>query len=143
MELSPPLRWLGALAVAAIALVITIPLLLDTVTDVVSLSGDTTSAVESEIDALPSAVPSEGSLDTLAEPSEAVAEAADDQASAAPSEDGEFPRTYTVVAGDTGTRISEQFYGVPDGWGAIAAANGIDPSDPLRVGVELEIPPPP
>ena len=55
---------------------------------------------------------------------------------------GDFPTPYTVVAGDTGTKISEQFYDSPDGWAQIAQANDIDPSAPLRVGLELTIPAP-
>ena len=54
----------------------------------------------------------------------------------------EFPVTYEVDAGDTGTKISEQFYDTSDGWTQIAEANDIDPSAPLRVGVELTIPAP-
>jgi nucleoid-associated protein YgaU len=56
--------------------------------------------------------------------------------------DDEFPVTYEVEAGDTGTKISEQFYDAPDGWPTIAEANDIDPSAPLRVGLELTIPAP-
>lgn len=128
MELSPPLRWLAVIAVTFVVLLITVPLLIDTVASTVSFSSDSAEESVSELDTLASAGPS---LDP--DPTEAVAA----------DEDGEeFPTSYTVQAGDTGTAISEQFYGEPDGWSAIAEANGIDPSAPLRVGVELEIPAP-
>lgn len=133
MELSPPLRWLGAIAVMFVVLLITIPLLLDTVSDVVSFSSGETEEALSEFDALPSPEPSA----PVSEPSVATAS---ETATDADAGDGELPTTYTVQPGDTGNQISEQFYGEPDGWTAIAEANGIDPSAPLRVGVELEIP---
>lgn len=126
MELSAPLRWLGALAVMVVVVVIVVPLLLDTIGDTVVL-GDEATAGSSE----------------AAEPSEVASDGAggggDGGGNAA---DTEFPAEYTVEAGDTGAAISEQFYGSPDGWDTIAEANDIDPSAPLRVGVELTIPPP-
>jgi nucleoid-associated protein YgaU len=117
--MSPPLRWLAAIAVMAIVVLIAGALLIDTVTDTIQLSSGTSE-----------------------EPTQAVSEAA-----AAPSEpenegDDSFPQSYTVQDGDTGTKISERFYETDDGWSRIAEANDIDPSAPLRVGEELEIPAP-
>lgn len=136
VELSPPLRWLGAIAVMFVVLLITIPLLLDTVAGAVSLS-----------DADADEAPPEATDVTSEDPSEPAAAPADDatattdDAQTATSDD-EFPTTYTVGAGDTGNDIAEQFYGSPDGWSTIADANDIDPGTPLRVGVELDIPAP-
>jgi nucleoid-associated protein YgaU len=119
--MSPPLRWLAAVAVLAIVVVIAGALLIDTVSDTVQLS---TGASE--------------------EPTEAAG--AGSEQAAAPSEpeaNGDsFPQNYTVQEGDTGTKISERFYNSDDGWSQIAEANDIDPSAPLRVGEELEIPAP-
>jgi nucleoid-associated protein YgaU len=122
-----------------VVLLITVPLLIGTVSSAVSFSSNPADESVSEFDALVSPEPSappDGS-----EPDDAQVAASG--GSSEPTDDGEFPTTYTVQAGDTGNNISEQFYGSPDGWSTIAEANGIDPSAPLRVGVELDIPPPP
>jgi nucleoid-associated protein YgaU len=103
-------------------------MLINTVGRTVQLSSGASEDPEAELD------------DASPVPSEAASEAQDDNGEEA---DGEFPQTYTVEDGDTGAEISERFYGNPDGWQTIAEANDIDPSAPLRVGVELEIPPPP
>ena len=52
------------------------------------------------------------------------------------------PSTYTVVAGDTLTRISEKVYGGPDRWMDIYQANRDTLTGPnaLRVGQVLRIP---
>ena len=127
MELSPPLRWLGALAVMLVVVLIAVPMLLQTIGDTVVFGEDATAA------------PSE----TAAAPSEvASGDAAADEGGGGGDGGDEFPVTYEVVAGDTGTKISEQFYDTSDGWPAIAEANDIDPSAPLRVGLELTIPAP-
>ncbi|HSJ44732.1 MAG TPA: LysM domain-containing protein [Euzebyales bacterium] len=127
MELSPPLRWLGALAVMLVVVLIAVPMLLQTIGDTVVFGEDATAA------------PSE----TAAAPSEvASGDAAADEGGGGGGGGDEFPVTYEVVAGDTGTKISEQFYDTSDGWPAIAEANDIDPSAPLRVGLELTIPAP-
>ncbi len=128
MELSSPLRWLGALAVMFVVVLIVVPLLLRTVSDTVVLGGE-----PSEETSAPAVAPSEVAT---AEPGPA------ESTEASSGTDAEFPVSYTVEAGDTGTKISEQFYDSPDGWSTIAEANNIDPSAPLRVGVELEIPAP-
>lgn len=121
MEMSPPLRWLAAIAVLAIVVVIAGALLIDTVSDTVQLS---TGASE--------------------EPTEAAATVSEAAASTSEpaSGDDSFPQNYTVQEGDTGTKISERFYNSDDGWSQIAEANDIDPSAPLRVGEDLEIPAP-
>ncbi|MBE6406675.1 MAG: LysM peptidoglycan-binding domain-containing protein [Lentisphaerae bacterium] len=51
-------------------------------------------------------------------------------------------REYTVVAGDTLTRISRKFYGTTRHWRAIKNANPgkIGNNDGLRIGVKLQIP---
>lgn len=144
MELSPPLRWLAAIGVMLVVVVIAGSLLLNTLSNTVELASGASE-----------------------EPVDEFSESASDDPSAAPDDDGggddgddgdgddgddngddngdgddEFPQEYTVVAGDTGAEISEQFYGDEDGWSAIAEANDIDPGAPLRVGEELEIPEP-
>jgi nucleoid-associated protein YgaU len=81
------------------------------------------------------------SEDPLAQLSEGLTESP----STAPGDgggEGDFPERYRVRDGDTGADISERFYGNPDGWPAIAEANDIDPSAPLRVGKRLTIPAP-
>ncbi|MBW3604672.1 MAG: LysM peptidoglycan-binding domain-containing protein [Actinobacteria bacterium] len=131
MEVSPPLRWLGALAVMFVVVLIVVPLLLQTISDTVVLGGEPSEPALSEV----AIVPSEASTQPP--------EAADAEVAAAEEDaEDEFPATYTVEAGDTGTKISEQFYDTSDGWSVIAEANDIDPSAPLRVGVELTIPAP-
>jgi nucleoid-associated protein YgaU len=136
MELSSPLRWLAAIGVMLVVVVIAGSLLLNTLSNTVELASGASE-----------------------EPVDEFSESASDDPSAAPDDDGggdgdgddgddngdgddEFPQEYTVVAGDTGAEISEQFYGDEDGWSAIAEANDIDPGAPLRVGEELEIPEP-
>lgn len=136
MELSPPLRWLAAIAVMFVVLLITVPLLIDTVTSTISFSSDAAEESVTEFEALASPEP-----DPSIAPGGGVA-GASEAATDGTAADGDFPTTYTVQAGDTGNAISEQFYGSPDGWAAIAEANGIDPSAPLRVGVQLDIPAP-
>lgn len=127
MEVSPPLRWLGALAVMLVVALIVVPLLFQTVNDTVVLGGEPSEAAPSEV--VLSEVPTEEP--DAGEPAATEAAAVD-----------EFPASYTVEAGDTGTKISEQFYDSNEGWSAIAEANDIDPSAPLRVGKELTIPAP-
>lgn len=122
-----PLKWLGAIAAMAVVVLVTLPLLFDAVGGMVRLDTGQPDVALTEF------------------PTEAVVEPtapATEQPSGEASEE-EFPQSYTVESGDTGAAISDRFYGSPDGWPAIAEANGIDPSAPLRVGVELEIPPPP
>jgi nucleoid-associated protein YgaU len=132
VELSPPLRWLGALAVMLIVVLIAVPMLLQTIGDTVVLGGDATAA-PSQAAVAPSEV---ASADVAADDGGGGGDQAEDGG------DDEFPVTYEVEAGDTGTKISEQFYDAPDGWPTIAEANDIDPSAPLRVGLELTIPAP-
>lgn len=130
MEVSPPLRWLGALAIMFVVVLIVVPLLLQTVSDTVVLGGEPSeAAVSSAVAVAPSEAPTD---DTGGEEEPEEEQAAED----------DFPATYTVEAGDTGTKISEQFYDSRDGWSVIAEANDIDPSAPLRVGDELTIPEP-
>jgi nucleoid-associated protein YgaU len=53
-----------------------------------------------------------------------------------------WPKTYTVVKGDTLSKIAAKFYGQPSKWSIIAKANNIrDPNNP-RVGNVLTIPAP-
>ena len=121
--MSPPLRWLAAIAVMAIVVLITGALLIDTVTDTVQLS---TGASEQ---------PTQGAGGTSEAPAAAPTEPE--------SGDDSFPQSYTVQEGDTGTKISERFYETDDGWSRIAEANDIDPSAPLRVGCLLYTSPSP
>ena len=122
MERSSPLRWLGAIAIMSIVVLIAVPMLINAVGETIRLS-------------------SGASEDPLAQLSEGLTESP----SAAPGDgggEGDFPERYRVRDGDTGADISERFYGNPDGWPAIAEANDIDPSAPLRVGKRLTIPAP-
>ncbi len=133
MEVSPPLRWLGALALMLVVVLIVVPLLLQTVGDTIQLGGEPSEEPASEATTAPSEAPT----------AEAAADGGGgDSGSSDGGGDGELPTTYTVQSGDTGSSISDQFYGSTDGWAQIAEANDIDPSAPLRVGVELEIPAP-
>lgn len=133
MEVSPPLRWLGALALMLVVVLIVVPLLLQTVGDTIQLGGEPSEEPASEATTAPSEAPT----------AEAAADGGGgDSGSSGGGGDGELPTTYTVQSGDTGSSISDQFYGSTDGWAQIAEANDIDPSAPLRVGVELEIPAP-
>lgn len=134
MELSPPLRWLGALAVMVVVVLIAVPLLLQTISDTV-VFGEEATAAPSDVAVAPSEVAS-------ADPAAGDGGGSGGDATEDGGGDDEFPVTYEVVAGDTGTKISEQFYDTADGWSAIAEANDIDPAAPLRVGLELTIPPP-
>ncbi len=58
-------------------------------------------------------------------------------AAAAPSGGGQ---KYTVKAGDTLGKISQQFYGSANHYMKIAEANGIDNPNLIQAGQELEIP---
>jgi nucleoid-associated protein YgaU len=130
MEMSSPLRWLGAIAIMFIVVLIAVPMLIKTVGETVKLSSG---ASEDPLAAL-----SEG-------PTESPSTAPEDDGGGGGNGgegDGDFPQRYTVGDGDTGADISERFYGNPDGWSDIAEANDIDPSAPLRVGEELRIPAP-
>ncbi len=139
MELSPPLRWLGALAVMVVVVLIAVPLLLQTIGNTVVL-GDDATATPSDVAVAPSDLPT---ADPASNDGGGGGGDQDDGGGGDNGDDDdEFPATYEVVAGDTGTKISEQFYDTPDGWTAIAEANDIDPGAPLRVGLELTIPPP-
>lgn len=141
MELSPPLRWLGALAVMLVVVLIAVPLLLQTIGDTVVL-GDDATAVPSEAAVAPSEVASADVAADDGDGGDGGGDQAEDGDGGGGGDDDEFPVTYEVVAGDTGTKISEQFYDSSDGWSRIAEANDIDPSAPLRVGLELTIPAP-
>lgn len=115
-----------------VVVLIAVPLLLQTIGDTVVLGGEPSEApASSEVAVAPSEAPSAEAADESGGDGEPEEEA-----------EGEFPATYEVEAGDTGTKISEQFYDSRDGWSVIAEANDIDPSAPLRVGEELEIPEP-
>ena len=135
MEVSPPLRWLGALAIMLVVVLIVVPLLLQTVGDTIQLGGEASEApAASEDPSAPSEAPT-------AEPAANTEDGGGDEGDGGGGDD-DLPTTYAVQSGDTGSSIAEQFYGSTDGWAEIAEANGIDPSEPLRVGVELEIPAP-
>jgi nucleoid-associated protein YgaU len=140
VELSPPLRWLGALAIMIVVVLIVVPMLFDTVTDTIVFGEDV-----SEPAAAAEGTPSEVASDAVASGGGGGNQGGNrggGQGGDEPTEDGDFPTTYTVVPGDTGTGISQEFYDSSDGWTLIAEANDIDPSAPLRVGLELTIPPP-
>ncbi|MBV8817643.1 MAG: LysM peptidoglycan-binding domain-containing protein [Acidobacteriaceae bacterium] len=49
-------------------------------------------------------------------------------------------RKYTVKAGDTLSKISQEFYGNANQYMKIAQANGIENPNLIKVGQELEIP---
>lgn len=151
MELSAPLRWLGALAIMLVVLLIVVPMLLQTAGDLVVI-GDETSEPAADVTDLPSEIATGQVAANEGGDGQDDSGGGQDDSSGGQDEGGgdaqgggdgdEFPTTYTVAAGDTGSAISEQFYGEPNGWSAIAEANDIDPSAPLRVGVELTIPAP-
>ncbi|HEX6256445.1 MAG TPA: LysM domain-containing protein [Euzebyales bacterium] len=143
MELSAPLRWLGALAIMLVVVLIVVPMLLDTVTDTI-VFGEDASEPAAAADGTPSEVASEAvaSGDGGGNQGGGNQGGGNQGRGGNQGADGDFPTTYTVVAGDTGTKISEQFYDSPDGWALIAQANDIDPYAPLRVGLELTIPAP-
>lgn len=48
--------------------------------------------------------------------------------------------TYTVVSGDTLSKIAKRFYGDANHYHQIAAANDIDNPDLIRVGQQLKLP---
>jgi nucleoid-associated protein YgaU len=122
--MSSPLRWLGAIAIMIIVVLIAVPMLINTIGETVRLS---TGASE----------------DALEQLSEIPSETSEGEGGGGGGEaEGDFPQTYTVAEGDTGEAISERFYGNPDGWPRIAEANDIDPDNPPRVDQELEIPAP-
>lgn len=140
MEVSPPLRWLGALAIMLVVVLIVVPLLLQTIGDTVQLGGEPSEAPASEASAAASEAPT---AEAAANDGGGGGDGGQDEDSGDDSSGGaELPTTYTVESGDTGSSISDQFYGATDGWARIAEANDIDPSAPLRVGAELEIPAP-
>lgn len=62
--------------------------------------------------------------------------------STAPAPAAGAPRTYTVVKGDTLSRIAKQFYGDANKWRKIFAANGdtITNPDLIHPGQILKIP---
>jgi nucleoid-associated protein YgaU len=138
MELSSPLRWVAAIGVMFIVVVIAGSLLLNTLSDTVRLASN---ASEEPLDAL-----SESGSEAASAPADDGEDGGDGDGDDEDGGDGEgddeFPQEYTVAEGDTGAEIAEQFYGDQDGWPAIAEANDIDPGAPLRVGEELEIPAP-
>lgn len=140
MELSPPLRWLAAIGVMLIVVLIAGSLLLNTLSNTVRLASGASEAPDD-------AFSESASEDTSTAPDGDDGgddDGGDDDGSDDDGDNGddEFPQEYTVAKGDTGVEISEQFYDNKDGWQAIAEANDIDPGAPLRVGDELEIPPP-
>lgn len=53
---------------------------------------------------------------------------------------GTGDQTYTVKDGENLSRISKHFYGSPNNYQKIAAANGLDNPDKIRVGQKLVIP---
>ena len=125
--MSSPLRWLGAIAIMFIVVLIAVPMLINTIGETVRLStGASEDPLASES---ASSAASEG-------------EGEGEDGGGGDEAEGDFPQNYTVADGDTGEDISERFYGNPDGWPQIAEANDIDPSDPLQAGMELEIPAP-
>jgi nucleoid-associated protein YgaU len=127
MQRSSPLRWFAAIGIMFLVMMIAFLLLVRTMSQTIRLSSGA------------SEDPAAGLEDASAQPSEQGSEGGG--GGGKPS--GDFPQNYTVADGDTGASISERFYGNRDGWPAIAEANDIDPSAPLRVGEELEIPAPP
>jgi nucleoid-associated protein YgaU len=48
--------------------------------------------------------------------------------------------TYTVKSGDTLSKIAKRFYGDINDYKQIAAANGIDNPDLIKVGQEIKLP---
>lgn len=139
MESSPPLRWLAAFGVMFVVVLVAGSLLINTLGNTVSLSGDASEAPDSEFADQPSDSPSAAGAGGSEAAGDDDSDGGSDE-STEPSD--EFPQQYTVESGDTGNDISERFYGNRDGWPAIAEANDIDPGAPLRVGEELEIPAP-
>jgi nucleoid-associated protein YgaU len=126
MQRSSPLRWFAAIGIMFLVTLIAFLLLIRTMSQTIRLSSGA------------SEDPAAGLEDASAQPSE---QGSQGEGEGEPS--GDFPQNYTVAENDTLSSISERFYGNPDGGSAIAEANDIDPDDPLRVGDELEIPPPP
>ena len=58
----------------------------------------------------------------------------------APPPDAPAAQSYTVVSGDTLSKIAKQFYGDAGAYLKIADANGIDDPNSIQVGQELTIP---
>jgi nucleoid-associated protein YgaU len=128
MQRSSPLRWFAAIGIMLLVTLIAFLLLVRTMSQTIRLSSGA------------SEDPAAGLEDASAQPSEQASEGGGDEGGE-PS--GDFPQNYTVADGDTGASIAERFYGDPEQWPAIAEHNDIDPEGGLRVGAELEIPPPP
>lgn len=140
MELSSPLRWLGAIAVMLIVVLIAGSLLINTLGNTVSLSSGASEEAAADFES-PSAEASAPADDGADNGEDGGGDGGDGGGEGGGAE-GDFPQEYEVAKGDTGAEISEQFYGNKDGWPAIAEANDIDPGAPLRVGEKLEIPAP-
>ena len=121
------LRWLLALAVMGVLAAAVVPLIIDSLSGSVQLSGDESSDVT--LSPSPTASPSPSVAETSASPSPSPTE-----------DDIDRPDTYTVVSGDTGAEIAEEFYDDPSYWPDLARANDMAPGAPLRVGQELELP---
>ncbi|MGA3090108.1 MAG: LysM peptidoglycan-binding domain-containing protein [Terriglobales bacterium] len=49
-------------------------------------------------------------------------------------------KIYTVQAGDNLSKISKHFYGDPNKYAKIVAANGLADPDKIRIGMDLKIP---
>lgn len=58
----------------------------------------------------------------------------------APPPDKPADQSYTVVSGDTLSKIAKHFYGDANGYQKIADANGIDDPNKIQIGQELKIP---
>jgi nucleoid-associated protein YgaU len=58
----------------------------------------------------------------------------------APPPDAPAAQSYTVVSGDTLSKIAKHFYGDANAYQKIADANGIDDPNRIQVGQELTIP---
>ena len=143
MELSPHLRWVAAIAIMAVVVVLAGSMLLKTLGETVRLSSGVSEEPADPIvtSEEPSAA-AEGDGGDVSGDGDGE-DGGDDGGDGGDGGDGEFPQQYTVEQGDIGVEIAERFYGDPDGWSAIAEANDKDPGAPLRVGEELTIPPPP
>ncbi len=141
-----PLKWVAAIVVMAIALVVVTPFALDAMLGTVEFEDDSgLFATDDEID------PDNEGLDPLESVENDAGEPEDDgEGAGEDGEDGEgadedepaedTPDTYVVEAGDTLHAIAEEVYGDGSRWEEIADANGIDDRSALAVGMELEIP---
>jgi LysM repeat protein len=58
----------------------------------------------------------------------------------APPPDAPTAQTYTVVGGDSLSKIAKHFYGDASQYQKIADANGIDDPNSIQIGQELTIP---